>query len=254
MRFTVLGKSPAFEDRGGACSSYLVQEGGYRLLIDCGNAAFAKLREHADHREIDTVLLSHLHADHFLDLIPYSYALTLGTAPEGGRRPELLVPDGAAEKLRSIVATWGSRELIDSAFELTEYETAGRLELGPIRARLHPVPHYTLTHAVELIAPSGGRIVYGADCRAGEELVAAARGADILLAEATLAEPDPAPLLERGHMSPAEAGAVAREAGVGRLVLTHFSDQLEEAGMLAAARESFGGEVEATAEGRSYEV
>ena len=76
MRLTVLGKSPSWQDAGGACSGYLIEEGDHVLLLDCGNGVFAKLREHCDYVDVDTVAISHLHADHFLDLVPYSYALT----------------------------------------------------------------------------------------------------------------------------------------------------------------------------------
>ncbi len=75
MRITVLGKSPSWQDAGGACSGYLVEEDGFALLLDCGNGVFSKLRHYRDYVDIDAVLISHLHADHFLDLVPFSYAL-----------------------------------------------------------------------------------------------------------------------------------------------------------------------------------
>lgn len=257
MRFTVVGKSPAWEDAGGACSSYLVEEGDYRLLIDCGNGAFAKLRERLSYVEVDEVVISHFHADHVLDLVPFAYALTLGV-PEGTAtgRPRLWLPPGGAEQIRSMVSIWGSSGLIDAAFEVAEYETGGTLELGPLPATLHPVPHYTLTHAIGLTSAAGGRLVFGADCRSSEELEEAARGADVLLAEATLTEPEPesVPISRRGHMSPEEAGAVASRAGVGRLVLTHISDQVDADAALAGARERFSGPVEIAAEGASWEL
>ncbi len=76
MQITVLGKSPSWQDADGACSGYLVQEGEYALLLDCGNGVFSKLRRFRDYVDIDAVLISHLHADHLLDLVPYSYALS----------------------------------------------------------------------------------------------------------------------------------------------------------------------------------
>ncbi len=257
VRFTVLGKSPAWEDAGGACSGYLVSEGEYKLLLDCGNGVFGKLRELIAYTDVDELLLSHLHADHCLDLVPFAYALTLGAPPPGPEgKPPLHVPPGTAGKLRELVSIWGSSGLFDDAFALSEYELAGELALGPLRARLHPVPHFTLTHAVELTAPSGARLVFGADCRYCEELIEAARGAEVLLAEATLPEPEPesVALSERGHMSASEAGALAAEAGVGRLVLTHISDQLDPERALAQAEEAFAGPVEIATFGSSWEL
>ncbi len=75
MRLTVLGKSPSWQDAGGACSGYLLEDDETTVLIDCGNGVFGKLREQIDYVDVDAVVISHLHADHFLDLIPYAYAL-----------------------------------------------------------------------------------------------------------------------------------------------------------------------------------
>ena len=80
MRLTVLGKSPSWQDAGGACSGYLLQDDGTAVLIDCGNGVFGKLRQQIDYVDVDAVVISHLHADHFLDLVPYSYALTYAPA------------------------------------------------------------------------------------------------------------------------------------------------------------------------------
>jgi len=256
VRFTVLGKSPAWQDAGGACSSYLVEEGEYRLLVDCGNGAFGKLRERLSYALVDDVLISHIHGDHVLDLPPFAYALTLGLAPEQQRRPRLLVPPGGVTKLRTLVAIWGSEGLLDDAFRLSEYEHDAELELGPLRVGLHEVPHFTLTYAISITAPSGKRIVYGADCRSGPELEAAARGADVLVAEATLPhpEPDSVPIADRGHMSAGEAAGVAAAAGVGTLVLTHISDQLDHDAAVAAARERFSGTIEVATPDAHWEL
>lgn len=254
MRLTVIGKSPAWEDAGGACSCYLVEEGDVRLVIDCGNGALAQLRRRIDYTAIDAVLISHLHADHFLDLVPWAYALTLGPSAGQNGKPLLLCPPGSREFFRTVVGAWGSEALIESAFEIQEYEVGSSHRLGEIAIALHPVPHFSLTHAVELTAPGGGRIVYGADCRINETLIDAATGAEVLISEATLAEPDPAPLAERGHMAPSEAGRLAGAAGVGRLVLTHISDQLDQVKALADARAEFGGPVEVAEPGSSWEI
>lgn len=256
MRLTVIGCSPAWENEGGACSGYLVEERGHRVLIDCGNGVFGKLRELVDYAEVDEVLLSHLHADHFLDLVPYAYALTLGRGEREPVRPKLHLPPGAAEGIERVTSVWGSSGLIEDAFETVTYERGGRLQLGPIAVSLTEVPHFTLTHAIELTAESGRRVVFGADCRRGPEIVAAAREADVLIAEATLPEPEPdsVPIDKRGHMSGAEAGEVAREAGVGRLILTHMPDVIDQQRSLAEAAEAFGGKVELAREGLVIEL
>ena len=247
MRLTVLGKSPAWQDAGGACSGYLIEEGDTRVLLDCGNGVFAKLRLHTDYSELDAVVISHMHADHFLDLIPFSYALTLSPrrrrAPVNQPRRRLVAPPDAKATLRSVAGAWGSEDLVESAFELSEYDPDETVPVGPLRFRFCEVPHFTRTFAVEVTSVEGsGRITYGADCGPSDELVEFARDTDLLLVEATLEEPDPAE--EAGHMTPREAGEQGHRAGAGRVVLTHISDELDAEWALSEGSNAFGGALE----------
>src|SRR5918992_1709717 len=187
MRLTVVGKSPAWQDRDGACSSYLLEHDGRHLLLDCGNGAFAKLRCYTDYSKVDAVVVSHMHADHFLDLIPYSYALTL--APGNSAHPLLYAPPGAAEVVRRVVGSWGNEDLVEKAFRLEEYEPDRELEVGPFRVSFKEVPHFTSTYAIAVEA-DGSRIAYGADSGPAPGLVEFARDADLLLVEATITRPE----------------------------------------------------------------
>lgn len=254
MRLTVLGKSPAWADAGGACSSYLVENGERALVLDCGNGAFGKLRARRDYRDVDAVVISHLHGDHLLDLVPFAYALTVG--PDGGEleRPRLLAPAGAEAFFRRLAGTWGDEELILTAFALEEYEPGAELEAAGVGIRPHEVPHFGPTNAIELTAPSGGRIVFGADGRYSNRLIAAAKDVDLLIAEATLPAADTAPVEDQGHMSAAEAGRLATAAGAARLVLTHISDELDQERARAQAAAEYDGPVEVATEGSTYEV
>ena len=116
MRVTVLGKSPSWQDAGGACSGYLVEEDGTTVLIDCGNGVFSKLRLFRDYVDVDAVVISHLHADHFLDLIPYAYALTYAPRQQpvpvdrwpgtnDPARPMLHTPLSAHKTFRRVIGT-----------------------------------------------------------------------------------------------------------------------------------------------------
>lgn len=252
MRLTVLGKSPAWTDVGGACSGYLVEEGETVLLLDCGNGVFGKLRERVAYREVEAVVISHLHGDHTLDLAPFSYALTIGGgSEERGEKPRLLTPLGGEAFMRRLTGTWNDEELIVDAFAIEEYEPQSEHTVGTLAIRTHPVPHVGATHAIEVTAPAGSRIVFGADGRYSDELIAAAAGADLLIAEATLPDPDPD---QDFHMSAEEAGRLAREAGAGSLVLTHVSDELDLDRALVRAREAFGGSVQVATGGLVVEV
>lgn len=262
MDITVLGKSPSWQDADGACSGYLVQSDGYSLVLDCGNGVFSKMRCHCDYVDIDAVLISHLHADHFLDLVPFSYALTYAPrqqpVPVAGwpgtrtpATPELHAPVGATEMFRSITAWWGNDELIERAFALREYGPGDELEAGPFQISFCEVPHYTQTFAIELSTPSG-RFTYSADCSPNEELVQFARDTDLLLIEATLPRPERTGM--RGHLTPGEAGDIGRRAAAKRVVLTHFSDELDPEWMRAQAAEAFAGPIDLAREGAVYTV
>jgi ribonuclease BN (tRNA processing enzyme) len=264
MRLTVLGKSPSWQDAGGACSGYLLEDGDTAVLIDCGNGVFSKLRLFRDYTEVDAVVLSHLHADHFLDLVPYSYALTYAPrqqpvpvhrwpGTENPARPALHAPPGAREVFRRVVGAWGNDDLIENAFGLEEYDPSEALEIGSIRVSFHEVPHFTETFAMVLESTNGGgKIAYGADSSPTDELTDLARDCDLLLVEATLPRPERSGM--RGHLTPREAGEHARAAGAKRVVITHFSDELGDAWMETEATAGFGAPVEVAREGAVFEV
>ena len=263
MRITVLGKSPAWQDAGGACSGYLVEEAGHVAVLDCGNGVFSKLRHHVDYVDVSTVLVSHMHADHFLDLVPFSYALTYAPrqqpVPVAGwpgtdapARPELYVPAGATGTLRQIAACWGPEELVEHAFSIQEYEPWDAFEVGPFQVSFCEVPHFIRTFAIELRCHSGTRFTFGADCSPNDELVEFARDTDLLLIEGTL--PRPERTGERGHLTPEEAGDHAQRAGAKRVVITHFSDELDAEWVRASASAAYGRPVELAGEGAVYTV
>ncbi len=263
MRITVLGKSPAWQDADGACSGYLIEDDGFVLLLDCGNGVFSKLRRFRDYVDVDAVLISHLHADHFLDLVPFSYALTYAPrqqpVPVGGwpgteapARPQLWAPVGALELFRKLAGWWGKEDLFEAAFAVQEYDGLRALEFGPLTLRFCEVPHYTATHAVEVRGSGGARLTYSADCAPNEQLVRFAKGTDLLLIEATL--PRPERTGERGHLTPYEAGEHGRRAGARQVVVTHFSDELEAEWARAEAHQGFGAPVELAREGAVYEL
>ena len=263
MKLTVLGKSPAWEDAGGACSGYLIEEGDGSILLDCGNGVFSKLRQQfADYRLLDGVVVSHLHADHWLDLIPFSYALNYsprsahsGEMPVAGSGgPSLWGPPGASEAFSRVVGTWGGEELLASAFEVQEYGAKSKVELAGFEIAFQPVPHYIETFAVSVTSPDGSRIVFGADCRSNDELVRFAEGADLLIVEATLAEPEEGPEGDRGHMCAREAGELAARAKAKAAMITHFSDELDEGSVRSEAESGFGGEVILAAFGEEFQA
>jgi ribonuclease BN (tRNA processing enzyme) len=264
MRVRVLGKSPSWQDAGGACSGYLVEDGDTAVLVDCGNGVFSKLRLYRDYTAVDAVVISHLHADHFLDLIPFAYALTYAPrqqpvpvdrwpGTDDPARPRLIVPKGSTEFFRRVVGAWGNEDLIEKAFRIEEYEASSSPEVGSLRFSFHPVPHFLETFAMTVQSSNGsGRLAYGADSRPSEELTEFVRGCDLLLIEATLPRPERSGM--RGHLTPREAGQHGREAEVRRLVITHISDELDHLWARDEAEQAFGGPVDVAREGAVYDL
>src|SRR3954451_2740010 len=263
VRVTVLGKSPSWQDADGACSGYLIEEAGVRLLLDCGNGVFGKLRRFADYVEVDAVVISHLHADHIFDLIPYAsglrYAPRQQPVPVDGwpgtdapARPRLLAPAGARWALRALCSGGGmSAEHVERAFSLSEYATADTLAVSELGLRFAAVPHYAPTNAIE-VRERGARLTFSADCAPSDELCAFASGTDLLLIEASLPRPERAS--PRAPLTPSEAGEHGRRAGARRLGLTHISDELDPERARAEASAAYGGDVEVAFEGAVYEV
>ena len=264
MRLTVLGKSPAWQDAGGACSGYLLEDGDSSVLIDCGNGVFSKLRQFRDYTRLDAVVISHLHADHFLDLVPYAYALTYAPrqqpvavarwpGTEHPSRPRLIGPPKTIETLRRIVGSWGPEDLVDNAFKIEEYEESSTPEIGSMKFSFREVPHFQETYAIKASSTNGGgTMVYGADHAPTDVIVDFIGGADLLLIEATLPRPERTGI--RGHVTPREAGEHAREGGAKQVVLTHISDELDELWALNEARAAFDGPVSMAREGAVYDI
>ena len=168
-------------------------------------------------------------------------------------RPRLVAPPGAAAVFRRVVGAWGNEDLIESAFELSEYEPGAKVEAGPLRLAFEEVPHFTQTFAVQISSAEGaGRITYGADCGPSEALIEIARDTDLLIIEATLPRPEREG--PRGHLTAAEAGEHARRAGARRVVLTHISDELDHEQARQEASEAFGAAVEVAREGAAFEI
>jgi ribonuclease BN (tRNA processing enzyme) len=260
VRVTVLGKSPAWQDVDGACSGYLVEDGETRMLVDCGSGVFSKLRRVCDYTDVDGVVITHMHPDHFFDLVPYACALTYGPRGHGGRRgdgggppnPKLLVPNGATAFLSTLTVIGGQPRLLDGAFAISEYDPAVPARVGSLEVNFQPVPHYVPANAVDVRGAAGGRFTFGADHGPTDALDEFAAGTDLLFLEATL--PAPEQDGQRGHLTAGEAGEHAARCGAQRLVLTHISDELDGDWALGEARRAFAGPIDLAREGAVYEI
>jgi ribonuclease BN (tRNA processing enzyme) len=253
VRLTIVGCSGSVPGPTSAASSYLVEHEGFRLLLDLGSGAFGPLQQHLDPAAVDAVVLSHLHADHCLDLTAMAVHRRHGPARPLPRIP-LLGPPGTHDRLAMAYdaaandpsARGGLRDLFTFAAVVP-----GERELGPFRLRFERVNHPVPTHAVR-VSVGGRSLAYSGDTGVSDGLVALAAGADVLLCEASF-DPGTAnpPNL---HLTGREAGEHAAKAGAGRLLVTHIPPWIdaERAGSEAAA--AFGGPTTRVAAGARYEI
>jgi ribonuclease BN (tRNA processing enzyme) len=237
MRLTVLGSAASYPDAGRACAGHLIEHEGVAALFDCGNGVLANLGRVMDPTALAAVFVTHAHTDHFADL--YALQAALRYAPDGPASPlPLYLPEGLFERMGAVLSDHGARELAE-AFEVGVLAADVSVTIGGLRVTPRPVDHVDSTFA--LVAESGGaRLCYTSDTRPGPAARAAASGADVLLAEATL----PPPFEGRApHMTPVQAADLAREAGASILVLTHLWPTVDREAAAREARERFGGRV-----------
>ena len=241
-------------DAGGAQSGYLITHAGFTLLLDCGSGVFSKLRAFADPATVDAVLISHLHADHMLDLLPFSFALGSGQIGTPHRQPPLWGPPRSAATFAAYSHAVGMADQINDSFWVREYDPDRELKVGPLTITFRKVPHYIPAWACDISAPHGRRITFGGDCGPNTAIVDLAFQTDVALLEATEGPGPHAGEGIRGHLTAGEAGLIAKHAQARRLVLTHYSDQLDGAQLRAAAAENFKGPIELALEGAKYTI
>jgi len=213
VRIRVIGSSPAWPNPGSAQSGYLVENGGGRLLLDCGPGVLGRLRE--THTEVDAVAITHFHLDHCGDLVPWAWLAAY--APERqDKKPELWLPPGGREELTTFADFWGVPKMWEKAFTAYEFAEGETFEAAGFRVDAVRVPHYQMRAYAFRVGDHGGTFAYSGDSAPCPELADVARGADLFLCEATLST-GAADGTPRGHLSAEEALAAAD----GPIVLTH---------------------------------
>jgi ribonuclease BN (tRNA processing enzyme) len=259
VRLTIVGCSGSFPGPDSPASCYLVEAEGFRLLIDLGSGALGAVQRYASLYEIDAVCVSHLHADHCLDLCDYSVARRFH--PDGPKPPlPVYAPPQAALRLGLALgadpaagAEQDPYHGITESFSFTTI-TPGVMEIGPLRVTAAHMNHPVETFGFRL-EHRGRSLAYSADTGQSDALVELARDADVLLCEASFVEPadDGAPPLpEDLHLTARQAGQHAARAGVGQLVLTHLVPWNDQSRTLDEAGQAFTGSLSLAAPGLGF--
>lgn len=244
VRLTVIGCSGSHPGPDSACSSYLVEQDGFRLLLDLGNGALGELQRHVDPRDVDALFLTHLHGDHWLDLVPLSHARR--HHPDGRVPTPLPVYAPAADRDR-ISGAFG-RARLDDAFE---FKAPGDGVIGPFAVRVVRTAHPIEAYAVRVEA-AGRALVYTSDTGWFGGLAGFAQDADLLLAEAGFADDADNP--PDVHLTATQAGELAKAANAGRLVVTHVAPWHDADVQRRRAEAAFGGPTELARPGAAFDV
>lgn len=222
MILTMLGVNGPYPSIKGACSGYLLSSdsGRTKLLIDCGSGVLGRLLGECSIRDISAVVLSHLHFDHMSDMLPMNYLLSAS----GVKGLKVICPN-TPEKVH--------RMLEDGEMDLYPIQD---MTIGEMKVEFLRVSHPVEAYAVRVIA-DGKTFVYTGDTNECDALPLFCHRADLLLADAGLLSDDWN--IRKPHMTPAMCARLAREAGVGRLVLTHINPMYNVEAVLDEAQSDY---------------
>lgn len=218
MKLTCLGVNGPYPAANGATSGYLITAGGARIQLDMGSGVLAALTSLTDPEKLSAVLLSHWHYDHACDLLPLTYRLT--------QPLEVYAPVQEDCPIRTAL-------LANPLFRVHDVHPGDRFALGDVQVQVgearHPVPAvmYRLTH-------QGRTLCYTGDTNTLPGLADFARDCDLLLADGLF--PAAAWSEEKPHLSAALAAQLAKDAGAGKVILTHLNPSIDALGLLKEAR------------------
>lgn len=211
MKITVIGQWGGLPRAGEATAGFLFQHEGYNLLVECGSGVVSNLQRSIDLKDINAVIVSHYHYDHFCDVGALIYGRLIKTNL------------GQVTRCLPIYGHDGDWHFTDFTMEpFTKgipFIEGEPLELGPFKIEFLETRHPILCYALKISA-DGVCVVYSADTSYFEELASFSRGADLCIYECSLySEMEGASI---GHMNSTEAAKLANMAGAKELLLTHL--------------------------------
>ncbi len=250
MELLVVGSGAAYPDRPGTASStYVVTHGATRLCLDLGQGGFAGLAGRLEPSSLDAVVVSHLHPDHFVDLVALRHYLRYEFAPP--RRLRVIAPAGLGDRLDGLLAEPG---FAAAALDVAD-RRVGTLEVGSLRLESALVTHTREAYAVRVVPaddPSAPGLVYSGDCGRAEDLGPLVRAGDTLLVEVAFG-PGPVPVGDL-HLDGPAVGALAAATRPGRVLLTHLQMGRDPAATIASVRAAFDGPVALVADGETWPI
>lgn len=239
MDLVVAGAGPAYSDRRGAVgAAYVVVHDGRAILLDLGQGAYAGVAGIWEPADLDGVVISHLHPDHFVDLVPLRHYLRFEFEPP--RRVRVLAPAGLDRRLDDLHAEPGfTRTSLD-----VEMLLPGTWRVGPFAVEARRVTHTEDSYGFR-VTPAGATdrpgLVYSGDCGRAEDLLPLIRPGDTLLVEASFGT-GPVPVDDM-HLDAPAAARVATVGDAGRLLMTHVLSTCDRDAVVESARAGYGGPI-----------
>ena len=252
VRITVLGCSGSVTGPDSPASGYLLTApGAPPLVIDFGNGVLGSLQRHADPNAVQ-VLLSHLHADHCIDLPALFVWRRYHPIPAVGKAL-MYGPSDTWSRLAQASSPFGGEvDDFSDIFDVRHWNDGEEVEFGSVRVLPRAVAHPTEAYGLRFTDASGAVFTFSGDTGMCDAIIDLAQGADVFLCEASWThDPSRPPDL---HLSGTEAGQAATRAGVAELLLTHIPPWTSREDVISEAKAEFDGPVHAVVCGESFPV
>lgn len=250
MHLTVLGAGPAYSDQPGSTgAAYLVRSGHSSILLDLGQGSFPALASRIEPSSLDGILVSHLHPDHFIDLVAFRHYLVYQLEPR--RRVNVYAPAGLASRIDALHAEPG---FTVAAFDTVDL-SPGTVEVGGFRIEVGRVTHATGSDSFGFRVRADGDgpgLVYSGDCGMADDLLPLIHPGDALLSEVSFGPASVAPGAQ--HLNGSIAGDLARRSRASRLLLTHLQMGFDRDATVAAAAEHYQGPIDLVDPGFETEI
>jgi ribonuclease BN (tRNA processing enzyme) len=244
LKITTIGIWGGYPNKNEATSSFLIEEEGFRCLVDCGSGVLAAVQNYTELKELDAAVISHYHPDHIADIGVLQHAAMVGMQLKEWKKPFPIYAHNQDPEMFASLSYKGVTE-----GKVIEAQTP--LQLGPFEVEFCETVHPVYCLALKFTAKRKS-VVFTADTEWKNELVEFSRSADLLVAEANLYEKYRG--IIKGHLSGSQAGELAERAGAKKLRLTHLPQYGELEEILEAARSTYSGNVEFAEIGAAYEI
>jgi ribonuclease BN (tRNA processing enzyme) len=247
LRLDILGAGPAYTDRPGAVgAAYLLRSDTTSIVLDLGQGSFPRLAGELEPSSVDAIVISHLHPDHFIDLIALRHYLRWQFDP--ARRVRVIAPAGLADRLDALHAEPGFTK---ASLDVDDVRV-GSTQVGDLTIEARRVAHTSDSHGYRVAIGDGVGLVYSGDCGRAEDLDQLVRPGDTILTEVSFG-PGPVP---RGaaHLDGPMVGALAARTSAGRVLLTHLQMGFDRDETVASVRAAYGGPVRLVEPGDRFTI